>query len=278
MEEHNYYVKISSYRHNFPKDKNGQYIGLDFFHLKELSTIDMHLKFLILKMCLNLEHSLKVNLLKSIEEKNVNETKLVADFLDSLGIEKGQTGYNIIKELERRRGKGYVGALLAKSEHPNYPVWTFIEVVSFGTLVKLIKYYTKTYDEDFANFDILFRVRDIRNAAAHSNCLIHNLPEKDGYYLQEIYKFLKGQLKGYDGNQIKYMLRSLFIHDFTCLLYAIDEYVKSDEIKSHRMEEINDFFDTRVVRNKEILSKNKYLKDDYIFVCSVLDIFKNNRV
>ena len=46
LQKNNYYMKLASYRANYPKyltgSKIGQYINLDFAYLKELSTIDMH--------------------------------------------------------------------------------------------------------------------------------------------------------------------------------------------------------------------------------------------
>lgn len=63
LQQKNYYMKLASYRENYPKyltgRKTGQYINLDFAYLKELSTIDMHLRYLIIQMCLDLEHSQK---------------------------------------------------------------------------------------------------------------------------------------------------------------------------------------------------------------------------
>lgn len=224
-------------------------------------------------MTLNLEHSLKVNLLKSIENNGLDDVNLTLEFLDSLGNNQGDTGYNIRQELYRRRVQGYVGNLLSKFTHPNYPIWTFVEVISFGTLVKFIKFYVENYENNFANCDILFRVRDIRNASAHSNCLIHNLPDKREYYLDDIYKFLKDNLDEYNGIFIKRKLRNLFIHDFICLLYAFKLNVKSDEIKINRFKEIKEFFETRVIRNKDKYEKNKILVEDYKFVKKVIDLF-----
>lgn len=67
LSEHNYYYKLKAYAHNFDKykdpAKNGQYINLDFAHLKDLSTIDAHLRKIILTMCIDLEHFLKVKML-----------------------------------------------------------------------------------------------------------------------------------------------------------------------------------------------------------------------
>ena len=40
---------------------------LDFAYLQESSTIDMHFRFIISKMCLDIEHDLKVKILRDIE-------------------------------------------------------------------------------------------------------------------------------------------------------------------------------------------------------------------
>ncbi|EPI51772.1 hypothetical protein HMPREF1576_00185 [Gardnerella pickettii JCP7719] len=68
LNEHNYYVKVTAYKANFHKH-NGKYVGLDFMALKDLSIIDMYLRRWIIGASLNVEHSLKVNILKNIQEK-----------------------------------------------------------------------------------------------------------------------------------------------------------------------------------------------------------------
>ena len=71
LQKNNYYMKLASYRANYPKyltgSRIGQYINLDFAYLKELSTIDMHLRYFIIQMCLDLEHALKVSLIAHVE-------------------------------------------------------------------------------------------------------------------------------------------------------------------------------------------------------------------
>ena len=51
LSNNNYYMKLAAYRANYDKRKNnGEYINLDFAYLQELSTIDMHLRHLILQI------------------------------------------------------------------------------------------------------------------------------------------------------------------------------------------------------------------------------------
>ena len=67
----NNYLRTAAYRKNYQKYLKGanigKYINLDFAYLQELSTIDMHFRFMVSKMCLDIEHALKVKMLKDIE-------------------------------------------------------------------------------------------------------------------------------------------------------------------------------------------------------------------
>lgn len=77
LSENNYYMKLASYRANYPKylsgEKVGQYINLDFAYLKELSSIDRHLRYLIMEMCLDIEHALKVLLISHVENNPLED-------------------------------------------------------------------------------------------------------------------------------------------------------------------------------------------------------------
>ena len=66
----NYYMKLASYRCNYEKclsgKREGQYKNLDFAYLKELSTLDMYLRYIIIEMCLDIEHAIKVRILEDV--------------------------------------------------------------------------------------------------------------------------------------------------------------------------------------------------------------------
>lgn len=70
LQKNNYYMKLAAYRANYEKcptgKRAGQYKKLDFGYLKELSVIDMHLRYIIIDMCLDIEHAIKVKLINDV--------------------------------------------------------------------------------------------------------------------------------------------------------------------------------------------------------------------
>ena len=75
LTKNNYYFKLASYRTLYAKcpegsSREGQYQNLDFAYLKELSTIDMHLRYIIVEMCLDIEHAIKVQLINAVTQNS----------------------------------------------------------------------------------------------------------------------------------------------------------------------------------------------------------------
>lgn len=263
LKEHNYYVKLSSYRFNYAKYQ-GRYIGLDFFHLKELSTIDMHLKFLILKSCLNIEHSLKVNLLHDITSKSLDDFKLVREY--------NRAYPKCLNGIREHRNTSYTKHLLEKYAHPNYPIWVLLESISFGDLVNFYKFYSKHFRYSPIDYKILYNVRDIRNATAHSNCLLNNLGDKSNTPRTILRKELKAI--GFGNTTIDNKLKNKSIHDFVAMLYALDKIPTSEEIKLFRFEDFQNFFNNRMVRSKEYFVSNNLLFSAYVFTKKIIDYYK----
>ena len=48
LKNDNYYFKIMMFKDNYVKSNNGKYRDLEFTYLKELSIIDMHLRYLLI--------------------------------------------------------------------------------------------------------------------------------------------------------------------------------------------------------------------------------------
>lgn len=175
LQHNNYYFKLSSYRKNFPKNQQNQYINLDFSELIDLAIIDSYLRILILKLALNIEHFSKVYLLASLEKcDNANATQIVNSYLASKPDKRQE---QIKEELQRSVSSPYCKDLYNKHHLPNIPVWAFIEIIPFGTFIDFYQFCSKQFPHNIAlNFYyLLLETKKIRNAAAHNNCIINDL-------------------------------------------------------------------------------------------------------
>ena len=109
--DRNNFLRTASYRKNYYKHEEGkrkeEYIGLDFLALIELSTIDMYLRRYLLRMCIDVEHALKVRLIADIEkDADQDGYQIVSDFLKS--------NESIKKSIAGKEGTIFAGDLVSK--------------------------------------------------------------------------------------------------------------------------------------------------------------------
>lgn len=177
LQQNSNYFKLASYRKNYQKHpggpKEGQYVRLEFAYLVDLAEIDQALRYLILHMALDIEHHVKIALLKLIEESDEDGYAIVRDFAESLDERQREI---LRGEIARNRHNTYCGDLVRKYEH-EMPIWVFVELIPFGRLISLYKFCGERFQrQDMRKiFYCLRDCREMRNAAAHSNCILNDL-------------------------------------------------------------------------------------------------------
>ena len=180
----------------------------------------------------------------------------------------------ILSEIEYRRETPYTKKLLQKYNHPFYPIWVFLEVIPFGEFVNFYKYYCNI--NSFCDFEsgLLYNVKNIRNAAAHNNCVIYDLYDRTGYYNSNLAKKLEDILIDTKRRTIQNRLRNKSVQDFASLLIAVEELIKSDELRYKNIESIKKLFDGRIIKNSNLYRSSPVIKQTYRFLKGIIDILE----
>ena len=251
LAKNNNYFRLRSYRTGFAKVEEGrragEYAKLDFEMLKDLSIIDMRLRYVMLPMTLDVEHFAKVNLLGKIEASGEDGYAVVSDFLakyDRPG-KGGEVGNMVKDEIARGESSPYVASLVAKYPDFEYPAWAFLEVIAFGTFAYFYKFCAERFcDRDMLDdFYLLQSVKGMRNACAHNNCVINDMTAgKPRHKARFAVTKALGKVAGIGADQRKskmsnerfqqivttlYMhkrLASAGVHEHTCV--ALDNFVR----------------------------------------------------
>lgn len=281
----NNYLRTASYRKNYQKalrgKDTGKYVHLDFAYLQELSVIDMHLRFIITDMCLDVEHAMKVQMIKDIENDHTTDGyDIVYDFLSSnehtrKSIESTITSpftsnlmqkYFTVEQIEDASKKKTMNSITA---YDDCPAWVLVELLSFGDFLRFYEYYYNLRSSLPISRGALNCVRTLRNGAAHNTCILADLNKGVTHPPVEVRNMVSG-ISGLNSNMKRNKLSSRPTMEFVSLLYVYQKIV-SDKVKLHRIADLKDLFYNRMTENRGFFSKNQLIVTTYDFCCAIIE-------
>lgn len=282
LRENNNYFRTAAYRKNFSKYQGGpnagKYVRLEFSYLCEISKLDMYLRGILLQMCLDVEHALKVSFLTNIEDdKNEDGYSVVDDFL--------AINPNVKASIAHTSGSSFTRGLIDKYftvscgvggprlTSIDCPVWALTEVITFGDFARLYNFY---YDrcgrpDKKLNDGIINPVRTLRNACGHNSCMLFDLKENTGktHPGTAITQFVAGIPDiGKKERKKKLSCRPLF--EICCLLYAEKNYV-TEEVREKQMIKLKEFVDGRLYKHPEAFRESQIISSAFSFLRKVVD-------
>ena len=278
LEQNNNYFRLRAYRKNFDKHPDGinkgKYIDLDFAMLVDLSVIDMRLRYVLLTLVLDVEHFSKVLLLKTMTETKEDGYQIVSDYFSALDETDKLCNTSrlsqLYHELDRSRNNPYCGGIIDKY-NGQYPIWAFVEVIPMGSYIHFFEFCSNRLGNRALKdiVPLLKTVKDLRNAAAHSNCILYDMGAQDARYKSDYAMIQK--LSSISKTTRSKKLGNERTRQITTLLYAHSRIVSSDGVHQRAAKDLREVAE-RMNRNLAYYRRNDLILTNFEFFRKVVDI------
>ena len=268
LAKHNYFFRLKQYADFGEKTKSGKFTNVDFGQMVELSTVDMFLRKLILKMTLDFEHYLKVKIINDSQENPSDDGyTVVENFLET---------HNRVRHLieNLNNSTNFYNRQVFDKYKEKTSVWSIVEMLGFSDFIDFYAHYYQYFHlkcEYTPHFD---SVRRLRNAAAHNTCMISNL-KPQSWFKSDIeinFELLGANLEVGNG-VISSCLKVPVLNDFAVMLSNYVKLISSPKIKEKTLEEMQEFFNGRMILHKDYFENVNEIKNAYHFAKDVLDYF-----
>lgn len=267
LAEHNYYFKLKAYAHNFDRykapEKNKSYINLDFAHLVDLSKIDADFRKIILNMCLDLEHYLKVRMLHHctmVDEDGYDIVRRLFEMQPDLKA-----------EIEKKVNTSTCHQIVAKRKDA-WAIWSIVELISFGPFIDLYNlfYMDHKFEDDCRGY--LYAIKMIRNAAAHNNCLLNQMRAPYSRPISPSYELRNAvnKISSYNVDRVAQQLQNPTTHDFLALILVYSKIVP-EPARTKGLDAAKALFNERMLVHKDYYAKQQGLINTYRFVAEILN-------
>ena len=229
-------LRTSSYRKLFATKRqgphSGEYAGLDFEHLRTLSSLDRQLRQCFLDISIDIEHFARVRVLDQCEAQGEDGYQIVRDYMAQLN----HGGRNHLEGGLKARGSNgltrdeYSGGLIAKhlggDEHiDRMPVWVLLETVEFRAFNDFFLFCAQRWGDEtmLRQHYVLKSVRAMRNACAHNACIVNGVGQNAGKCDTRTNELVTGSLNAHGMKRSKSRrakLSNLRVSQMAATLYA----------------------------------------------------------
>ena len=270
-----YFFKLYAYRVLFEKHVGGpldnQFLGLDFWHLRQLASVDRTLRYALLPCTLDVEHYARVRLMqKTTLHEDKDGYSVVSDYMTALNHAERRRREGEIHALER---DVYCGDLVRKYGSPDQmPLWVFLELASFGTFIDLYLFCANRWNDEEMRHEHynLRQSKMVRNACAHSSNIINGFSRSDAITRPDDAVWRALAEAGVSRRVRSAKMRNSRLQQIATLLYLHMSTVPKGTSRTRAKADLGKL-QTAMTNTLEILSDNDAVRSSFGFLGKLID-------